>query len=344
MKERKIWKTRILLFIAAAFILSETTINVNAEAVEVSPTPTLESISILETSKSARKIEEYWTAERMKNAIPMPNPEISEEEFQRLINTPQEEESKSQEESKSVESSFVGESKVIVDTAGVPTRANVNEFPFSSGGKFFFTKPGVGDYSCSAQFVGSRRVIMTAAHCLKNYETGKQYSNFLFRRAYNDGGGQPVGWECGALSADWIVGPNNPPNWPSDYGFLYASSDSDVGALGLKTNIPYSTWTAIGYPYNYGSNKYMYKVDGSKGTVSNGVVEMRDNPMRSGNSGGAWIGDLTTNPYPGANYAIGLNSFHREDPTSEFGPYFDNDTYFIFEFVKNHCRVPSPNK
>ena len=337
MKERKTWKTRILLFIAAAFIFSVTTINVNAEAAEVSPTPTPESISILETSKSARKIEEYWTEERMENAIPVPNPEISEEEFQRLINTPQEEESKSQEESKSVESSFVGESKVIVDTAGVPTRANVHERPFWNGGKFFFTKPDGGNYVCSAEFVGSNRVIMTAAHCLRSKDTGEWYSNFLFRRAYENGGGQKVGWECAVLWSDWFVGSGNPSNRKRDYGFLYADRDSGAGWLGLRTHIPYSTWTAIGYPSNYGSNKYMYKVDGSKGTVGNGIVEMKDNPMRSGNSGGAWIGDLTTSHVSG-NYAIGLNSFHRSDPTSEFGPYFDSNTFRLFEFAKNQCK------
>lgn len=337
MKERKTWKTRILLFIAAAFIFSVTTINVNAEAAEVSPTPTPESISILEISKSAREIEEYWTEERMENAIPMPNPEISEEEFQRLINTPQEEESKSQEESKSVESSFVGESEVIVYTAGVPTRANVNERPFWNGGKFFFTKPDGGNYVCSAEFVGSNRVIMTAAHCLRSKDTGEWYSNFLFRRAYENGGGQAVGWKCAALWSDWFVGSDKPYNWKRDYGFLYADRDSGAGWLGLRTHIPYSTWTAIGYPSNYGSNKYMYKVDGSKGTVGNGIVEMKDNPMRSGNSGGAWIGDLTT-PHVGGNYAIGLNSFHGSDPTSEFGPYFDSNTFRLFEFAKNQCK------
>ena len=339
MKERKTCKTRILLFIAAAFIFSVTTINVNAEAAEVSPTPTPESISILKTSKSAREIEEYWTEERMENAIPMPNPEISEEEFQRLINTPQEEESKSQEESKSVESS-VGESEVMVYTAGVPTRANVNQHPFRTGGKFFFTKPDGYDYVCSAEFVGSSRVIMTAAHCLRSKDTGEWYSDFLFRRAYENGGGQAVVSKCPTVWSDWVVGSDKPDyywNWKRDYGFLYAERDSSGGWLGLRTLIPYSTWTAIGYPSNYGSNKYMYKVDGSKGTVENGIVEMKDNPMRSGNGGGAWIGDLK--PHAGGNYAIGLNSFHRSDPTSEFGPYFDSNTFSLFEYAaKNPCK------
>ena len=104
--------------------------------------------------------------------------------------------------------------------------------------------------------------------------------------------------------------------------------------MGLRTGIPYSSWTSIGYPGNYGNAQYMYQVIGTKGTVSNNIVQMVGNPMGHGSSGGAWIGDLSTSYNPNANFAIGLNSFgHKGEPNNMYGPLFDGNTFNLYQYV-----------
>lgn len=288
------------------------------------------SVLTIATPKAMETDKEYWTPERLKNAKPMETPTISEKELQKLqMEAPQSAVEKPQIKEGSPPHRGNAEKKAMTKatTPGVPERANVNERPYWNGGKLYFTKPGGGDYVCSAQFTGQNNILLTAAHCVRDGTTGAWNTNFKFFRAYNNGGGQSVTTNCAVAYYMWFT-PHN--NFKYDYAFLRTNQTSGAGWLGWKTGIPYNTWTAIGYPANYGNNQYMYKVDGSKGTVANGIVQMLNNPMRSGNSGGAWIAEVTT-PRVGGNYAVGLNSFHvGNDQTSEYGPYFDGDFVTLY--------------
>lgn len=270
-------------------------------------------------------VEAYWTEERLRDATPLPIPEVSEEEFQRLL---QQEVAPGR--PTNVESVEAGES--AQSTPGVPERANVGERPFWNGGRLFFTKPDGKDYSCTGAFAGQNNIVLTAAHCVRDGQTGAWYRNFNFRRAYSNGGGQSVGWNCASAYYMWYTPPNN---YRYDYAFIRTTSTSGAGWLGWKTQIPYTSWTAIGYPQNYGSNQYMYKVVGDKGPISGNIVQMNNNPFNFGASGGAWIAELTT-PHVGGNYAVGVNSFIRSsDPGRMWGPLFDADFAALYTKAVN---------
>ena len=272
----------------------------------------------------AETSETYWTEERMQNAEPLPLPEVSDEDFQRLLDGTE----------PAPDAPRILEEGEAVMVPGVPTQADVGTRPFWNGGVLFFTKPDGKDYQCTAAFMGQNNTLMTAAHCVRDGSTGAWYSNFNFRRAYDNGGGQSVGWKCAMAYYMWASPPNN---YKYDYAFILANTTSGVGWLGLKTQIPYSTWTAIGYPQNYGNNKYMYEVEGDKGPIGGGIVQMNNNPMNFGASGGAWIAELTT-PHVGGNYAVGLNSFIRSsDPGKMWGPYFDSEFYSLYQKTVNNC-------
>jgi hypothetical protein len=277
-------------------------------------------------TKTLSLTHEYWTEERLKTATPISTMKVSDEQLKRLM--------KDSEENLQVKSKAIESAGQDITTTGVPERANVSERPFWNGGKLYFTKPNGKNYICSAQFTGQNNILLTAAHCVRDGNTGEFYKNFIFYRAYNNGGGQKVGWECAMAYYMWA---NPPMNFKYDYAFIHTNTTSGAGWLGMVTQIPFNSFTAIGYPENYGNNQYMYKVQGNKGSNSGGVVEMTGNPMRSGNSGGAWIGDLTT-PHVGGNYAIGLNSFHNDaHPNSEFGPLFDDQTLSLYQKTVNNC-------
>lgn len=253
-------------------------------------------------------VEHYWTEEKMKKAMPFPSPQISGTAAKKL----------DQENSVPLTAQ---EAKVF----GRPSRANVNKYPYKTGGKLFFTLKG-RDYSCSAQFVGSSRVLMTAAHCVRA-TNGRWATNVIFKRAYANGGGQKFRAQCLATFNNWVTGGDS--DWRWDYAFIKTHKASTTGWLGLTTQIPYKQFQAIGYPRNYGATKYMYKVAGKRGKITDGVVQMRGNPMREGSSGGAWLK---------GSYAIGLNSFYiRGNRTNMWGPYFDNNTLDLYHFAKNGC-------
>lgn len=285
--------------------------------------------------------ENYWSAERMRNAKPMPEPEISDYEIQKL-----------QEEAQSVTDSSTSEVLIIEPSpaktnidGSIPAkpaleRADVNQRPFWNAGKLYFSKSD-GDYVCSAQFVGHKRVLMTAAHCLRDKKTGDWYKNFMFYQRYEDGSSWNDSFKigCAAVRNDWITGDDS-WNWSKDYGFLTTFLDSNAGWLGMKSGIPYSSWTSIGYPSNYGDGKYLMKADGHMGEkLSHGVIRMDKNPMGPGSSGGAWIAELTT-PTAEGNYAVGLNSYGNSGyPESMFGPYFDGQVFDLHKAIKEQCRI-----
>ena len=272
--------------------------------------------------------DNYWTEERIANATPMPMPEFSEEDISKFKYYPRKDQSQKTIEPSPGSGSNANDENLAAD--GTVTEANVKQRPFWNGGKLFFTTPD-GDSSCTAQFVGSNRVLMTAAHCVMDGKTGKWYKNFRFQRAYNSGGGQTVGWECAAVYKAWYEPTKE--NKPYDYAFLYTNTNSGAGWMGFRTNLPYSSWTAIGYPKNFYCAKKMGRVTGSKGSTGTGVVEMDDNPMYKGASGGAWIGDLNSTSTSG-NYAIGLNSYATSNVTALWGPQFDSATYDLLKYVE----------
>lgn len=268
--------------------------------------------------------EEYWTEERMQQAEPVEPPTVTEEELQRLLSEPETGGAPGQ----TIEGAPAPEGASSEDASaatGTPTKADVKSRPFWNGGKFFFTKQDGKNYYCSAEFVGSKRVVMTAGHCVTD-GNGNWYKNFKFKRAYDNGGGQSVGWDCMSVKTAYFNGGDN----AYDYAFIYTNTDSGAGWLGFKTGVPYTSWTSIGYPKAYSGGNYMYKVKGTKGSVSTRVVEMLDNPMEGGSSGGAWIGDLQSSK--GGNYAIGLNSYHTTS-SNEFSPYFNSTTYDLLVYV-----------
>ncbi|WGZ32828.1 hypothetical protein [Xylella fastidiosa] len=119
----------------------------------------------------------------------------------------------------------------------------------------------------------------------------------------------------------------------------------------MKIHTADKSWTAIGYPVNYGHKGFfLQKVNGSKGKIfdfvdSQGnviskVVQMLDNPMLEGSSGGAWIAKLNASKKGYGNYAVGLNSFgYTEEPTITYGPYFDKKVFKLLNKVKNSCHI-----
>lgn len=264
----------------------------------------------------------------LESARPMPGKEVSPEELQEM-----------QQRFRALNPNMldlqVGPDKQGSLVKGVPGKVDDPSAaaPYWSTGRLTFRDSDGVPSACSAQFVESASVILTAAHCVMDEKTGKWFSNFVFQRAYNDGEtAQTVGWRCVSLF-DAFHTPA--PNYAYDYAFILADGKDDEKPLAMTTGTPASTaLTAIGYPANFGNGRFLYKVDGEWATVSGGVVTMKGNPMRSGNSGGAWFTDFKVGGGAGENRVISLNSHHLKGNTEdENGPLFTADTNLLLAHV-----------
>lgn len=198
-----------------------------------------------------------------------------------------------------IESSPGDGSPIPKGVKGVVEEADVDQYPFSNAGILYFTEANGVDNACTAEFVGSNRVLMTAAHCLVD-DNGKWYKNIVFHpRSRGKNRIEILKTACKGVPDGAVTQTGR--DLRKDYGFI-TTYKKNPSWLGLRSGVPYTEWAAIGYPINYGNALYLQRVYGFKGTtfsgVSDGIVEMKDNPMENGSSGGAWIGKLNNSKNP----------------------------------------------
>jgi hypothetical protein len=280
----------------------------------------------IEVDQRSAEYREASDEQRMfREAIPISAPEITEEELGEIAQ--EEPEDQSENESKS-------ESSIALLAA--PVEADVTISPYRYGGRLFFKKPDGLTYSGTAEFVGEYNILLTAAHCVRDNATGAWFTDFVFYRGYKNGGyarrfvinyvGTKAGWVNSTVA-----------RYRYDYAFLRTTQSSDVGHLGYKTLQSEAGWTEFGYPANYGNNQLMQKIDGTRGQVQDGRVEMLGNPMRKGNSGGAWFIVAS----PNNRQAMGNQSHNKAGNTTDaWGPVFTNSTFDLLRFVRDAALGP----
>lgn len=240
-----------------------------------------------------KKINDYWTIERIKETKPFPLPHLSEEllkkhKIEKMDTFPK-----------------------LEKKIGEPVPADINIFPYKCGGALFFTTAN-GNYRGSAQFVADGNMIFTAAHCIRDGKSGEFHKNFLFIRGFNNGEGQRIPLRTVGTWDKW-VGYNS----AYDYAFANTEIESDSHYIDTVLLGRYEEEIeSIGYPGNFGDGQIMYTVNGQMKIISEGIFKMEGNPMGGGCSGGAWFTYLGTN-FP---YVVGLNSFRTDDPDDVYGP------------------------
>ena len=282
----------------------------------------------IENLKNSKDGQAPLSLEELQSARPMPSKEVSPEELREM-----------QQRFRALNPNMLdlkaGPDREGSLVKGVPEKVDDPSAaaPYWSAGRLTFRDGDGVPSACTAQFVESASVILTAAHCVMDEETGKWFSDFVFQRAYNDvATAQTVGWRCVSLF-DAFHDPA--PNFAYDYAFILADGKDDEKPLEMAIGSPADkALTAIGYPANFGNGRFLYKVDGEWSAVVDGIVTMTGNPMRSGNSGGAWFTDFKVSGGAGENRVISLNSHHLEGNTEdENGPLFTADTSRLLAHV-----------
>jgi len=296
-----------------------------------------------------RMVDNYWTHERMVNAIPVEHLVLDEELDRKnlgknpLISTP-----------------LIPEMLVVE-----PAFPQSNPNKAKPNGKVFYRNPINGkNYVCSGSAVNgdTKRLVATAAHCVHDGPNGTWYENWRFIPNFTieaDEGtlyaahpdGKFRGTTAHALP-DWKLYGDTPRGFNSDVAFMVTRANEDsvllvnaVGGHGLKIGGGYYFNSVIfGYPTNFFGGLIMWRCDEAAGIRSWGnydFMSVNTCDFGGGSSGGPWL-NLYSNS-SGLGYLKSVTSWGTKRikwnglvvNLNLNGPYFSYSTGLIYIDANN---------
>jgi Trypsin len=246
------------------------------------------------------------------------------------------------------------------ENADVSSTGNPSTTPLKYSGLLYDAKRKI---TCTAQFVAPQ-VILTAAHCVQDNQTGKwaDPDDLYFLLQYQHGEQSDIYRPlCMARFDEWVPPRKenqtaaektdaflNAYQW--DYALIQVDHASITGhfrfAVDWKGN--YTGATAIGYPGDILNAEIIQKSRGdvffasainSYARYPNLVVLWHGNPsLTEGTSGGAWVANFSRKDSTDSNIVIGVNSsVNTTKPGASFGPYFTGEFTELFNYVSKGC-------
>ena len=238
--------------------------------------------------KSPQDVRAYWTPERKKAAIPASRTDMGANAADTLTAQP--------------------DGSNVAPTTD-PKQADMSQMPFITGGKLFFTLDGV-DYVASGNIFMKNNLLLTAAHCVQDDNTGHLAENFVFERCYTgELSTEDFTFRTVALKENWYTEKDN--KW--DYAI---------------ENLLGRTVTAMGYPTDIFDGAQMMYITGSVDERPDSWM-IRGGKLSNGASGGAWV-------LEDGETVVGLNSFNG---TTAKGVAYMGSPKFDAEFDKLYNYV-----
>jgi V8-like Glu-specific endopeptidase len=322
-------------------------------------------VEIQESNKASGAGADYWTAERMRNAVPldlqldklpsMDDPQPQEPDGPPVVTpgvkpllkksavgskqlyVPEEQDPQEQDavEAPAVEDILLQNGERPHPFTGAEIFDSYEQYPLQTVGKVFFSQNG-GDFVCSASALVSDnlRLVWTAGHCVAAGDGVNWSYNVRFVPAYRYGAAPFGSWDaCGLYTTGaWF----NNGDLAQDLGAVKVCDRGDgvrlhevVGSLGFMANVDrVQHWNSFGYPAADPFNgEALHTCQAGHGRDDGGWF-----PMTIGigcdMTGGSSGGPwiLDFNRLGGGNYLNGLNSYgYGGLPNVMFSPYFGNE-------------------
>lgn len=281
------------------------------------------------TQAAQRKVDDYWSADRMKaaeqrNIHPSAGWQPSRVEtgapsVEQGSNRIADAESKSK-DSKSTDSD---------DKANLGGPWTGGGAVVKTTGKVFFTL-GDTDYVCSGNAIESdnKNTVSTAGHCL-NEGPGDYATNFAFVPGYDDGSAPYGKWTATSLATS--------EQWRTEGDFNYDIGFAVVGKVDGKNLTDVVGSQSVGFsqprgeflysfgypqaaPYDGTTLDYCSATSGAD-TFGDSDDQRLDCNMTGGSSGGPWFGDFDQSA--GTGVQVSVNSFgYNSETDAMYGPYF----------------------
>jgi hypothetical protein len=296
-------------------------------------------------SRSAAGVVQYWTAERMRSAIPIEStlgsvrhvagPTPSDTGAPRRVGAAA--------PPALTQRGLTQEMARLLGPSAVEWPGSTLSPPGSTGGKVFFTGDDGLNYVCSGSTVNSagKNVVFTAGHCVHGGGPGRRYfTNWAFVPGYRDNV-RPFGtWTARQL---WTLN-----GWSAnrdrayDIGAVVMNTDglgrrivNRVGGQGIEWNFPFYQYVyQFGYPSRAPFNgQRQYYCTGA--TFNDGGHEGISCNMTEGASGGPWLDDFngTFGWLDSVNSWVFWNAAGVRYKWN--GPYFGNGAANLYNAVAN---------
>jgi len=230
-----------------------------------------------------------------------------------------------------------------VGKSGDRAGGNLYQKPLFWVGKLFYTTPD-GDFQCTAQFI-SPQVILTAAQCVRDSETGDFYTDFVFALQYKDGKYlKTYGYKCAATKNAWVQPGNE--RYAFDYATILVDANSASGYFGTHNSYPadaYNEAVLTAYVGGVADGGVIQTFKGPVKVFDDGTVGIKHGSSANfgGAAGGAIVGAYSEGADPNANYVISVDSFaYNDEPGIDYGPYLDDKFKSLWDYTENNCEEP----
>lgn len=164
--------------------------------------------------------------------------------------------------------------------------------PLAYAGKLFYKTPDGGDYFCSAQLI-SPHVVLTAASCVQDGETGKWFTDFVFALQYKNGKSlAEFKDKCAATLSTWSKPRDNEDPYFFDYATILIDGESPVGHFGVAINWDsFDSATIVGYATGIADGQVAQALPGKLGDSDDGFVMVAHGRTErlGGIGGGAFV-------------------------------------------------------
>ncbi len=207
-----------------------------------------------------------------------------------------------------------------------PQLADLSRMPFITGGKLYYSMDGT-DFVASASIFERTNLLLTAAHCIQNKNTGNLGEKYLFERCHQgESASEQLTFRTVAVKEFWYS--EKKSKW--DYSIVILDQDAAV-----DTPLKYSlegiadkTVTAFGYPTNYYNGDSMVYITGTPVRGADSTWLIGGCKMRKGASGGAWV-------LEDGQTVVGVNAFIASPATASYlgSPIFDENFESLYQYV-----------
>ena len=252
---------------------------------------------------SPHDIREYWTPERKKAATPV------------------------------IGGAPISQGRPSADNAPPPPpptdpkEANLAEMPFTTGGKLFYSMNGK-DFVASGNIFMKNNMLLTAAHCIQDKDSGSIGENYVFELDYTgELSSEDFTFKTVALRENWYQTKNE----KYDYAIAILDKPSKVATpmrYTTDTQIRDKQITSMGYPTAYFDGAQMMFVKGLVVPIY-GHWAMFGSKMGAGASGGAWVLDDNVT-------AVGLNAYvsvSGKEILYSGSPLFDKEFDSLYQYA-----------
>ena len=272
----------------------------------------------------AAELTEFWTEQRLRDAKAMPVPMLDPG----VVGAPQEPRS--------------GKLRTAQAKAPPDARAarEVTMRPHWWTGRVLFVASDGTIMSCAADLVAPG-LVLTAAHCLRDNNTGQWVSKLIFVFDYQRDSGRRIPSECLATYKGWIS--QEPSRWNWDYGFVKIRGGTTIGHFGWE-----SGW--------WGKHETAALVSGRPALPERPVptaalvkgwnekvvgLKLKQDAAAIGLGGGGWIAryeEAGSNPQSNVVLSVTSHQAVGDDRDTLFGPYWDDGFVDLMEHAKRGCR------